>query len=651
MLTISFLGAQEIVFTASAPNKVLLGKQFPLNYSVNSKADSIRITSFDSFKSVNGPSISTMSSVNIIGGHMIQKFETSFKYNLKATTKGKFTAPEASILVDGKRYYSNTPSIEVIDTVGIQNTDSTKTFTEKETFLDLTLSKKEVYPQEIVTGTIKIYSKYIVNRVLELKLPVFDDFIAYQSSDSIAVLKKDTINGSFLYSSILYNLLLYPQKSGMLIIDGGKLRCVILKPKKDVDYKDPFAIYFGDSYKEIEDTLVIAPQTLLVKPFPKPEPTDFSHICSSDINLTASINEVTIGTNTPLIYQITLAGHGNLKLASKPSLSLPVGLTEVASSVTSNVTNYTDCTIGSMTFSYTIIPTKDGHYIIPAYSTSYFDPTLKQYKRVSTQPLKVTVNKGNEKPFDIRHADERQTKDSSISGDVMVVMDVSGTMLAQDFKPNRIEASIHAVKKFITNQSGKVGLVVFSEGSRTICSLTSNLGVVADSLDKISTLQLGQGTAIGLGIGNAILELKKSTSKEKSIVLLTDGVNNSGSITTLLAAKMAASFGINLYLVGVASKDSTALYPYKTADTTKYASYQIDIDEQMMNNAASQTNGKYFRVTDSASFDTIFREIGLLVNTPRTNKDSNEMTKDEAQRVLNVISQEFENPSETNLKK
>ncbi len=122
---------------------------------------------------------------------------------------------------------------------------------------------------------------------------------------------------------------------------------------------------------------------------------------------------------------------------------------------------------------------------------------------------------------------------------VILAMDISSSMLAQDFSPNRMEASTNAAKKFIPKQKGNVGLIVFSESSKVISPLTSNLKAVRDSLGKIPSMQLGLATAMGLGLGQAISELQKSTSANQSIVLITDGHSNSGSITPLLAAQIA----------------------------------------------------------------------------------------------------------------
>lgn len=646
-----FLSAQDVEFTVAAPDKVIIGETFMVKYTINKKAENFNAKPFEGLKQIAGPNSSSSSSMTIINGQMLQDYQKDYTYTIKAIAKGKFKIPEAFIIVEGKEYVSNTLPIEVIDSSSIQNIDTTHFIAKDDLLLELSFSKKEVYTQEAVKATIKLYTKFDIGSLTELHLPIFDDCIIYQSRDSIIQSFKDTINGNVRNYYTLATILLYPQKIGPLKVAGGNLTCKVLKPKRKKEYKKhDLSIFFDKPYTEIEQSLDIIKPNLMVKQLPKNQPSNFSHICGSEIKLNASINKASIDVYTPFIYQITLSGKGNLKLVNKPRLNLPAGFDEVTSNKISTIENQSDGSSGSITYSITIVPTQAGSFTIPSYSLSYFDLTNNQYITVSSEPLQIEVNNVNAKPSELEASAKPLSPPARVTSDMIVLFDISGTMLAQDFSPNRMEASINAAKKFIPKQKGNVGLIVFSESSKVISPLTSNLKAVRDSLGKIPSMQLGLATAMGLGLGQAISELQKSTSANQSIVLITDGHSNSGSITPLLAAQIAKCFGIRVYPIGIGCQDSLVPYPNRVGDTIIMSYLPIDIDEAKLAEIAEKTNGKYFRATNNGSFDAIFREITLLVNNRVEDNSPNEIPKEDAQRILNVISDEFENPTKAFLK-
>jgi Ca-activated chloride channel family protein len=199
--------------------------------------------------------------------------------------------------------------------------------------------------------------------------------------------------------------------------------------------------------------------------------------------------------------------------------------------------------------------------------------------------------------------------------DIAMVLDISGSMLAEDFKPNRVEAAKKVIDEFIAGRTNdKIGLVVFSGESFTQCPLTIDYSVLRNLLKEIHTGMIEDGTAIGNAIANGVNRLKDSKSKSKVMILLTDGVNNRGEIDPLTAAQIAQKFGIRIYTVGVGST-TDAPYPFQTPFGIRYQTIPVEIDENVLNQIASITNGKYFRATDNRKLAQIYEEIDRLEKT------------------------------------
>lgn len=196
--------------------------------------------------------------------------------------------------------------------------------------------------------------------------------------------------------------------------------------------------------------------------------------------------------------------------------------------------------------------------------------------------------------------------------DIILVMDISGSMLAEDFKPNRIEAAKKVAMEFIDGrENDRIGLVIFSGESFTQCPLTTDRPVVKNLLKEIRSGMIEDGTAIGMGLATAVSRLKDSKAKSKVIILLTDGVNNRGFIDPLTAAQIAQSFGIKVYTIGVGTI-GLAPYPFQTPFGTQYQNVPVQIDEELLQKIANMTNGKYFRATDNNKLKAIYNEIDKL---------------------------------------
>lgn len=196
--------------------------------------------------------------------------------------------------------------------------------------------------------------------------------------------------------------------------------------------------------------------------------------------------------------------------------------------------------------------------------------------------------------------------------DIMLALDISSSMLARDFTPDRLEAAKEVATKFILERpQDKIGLVVFSGESFTQCPLTTDQAVLVNLLREVKSGMIDDGTAIGLGLANAVNRLKDSPAKSKVVILLTDGVNNRGSVAPATAAELAKAFGIRVYTIGVGTYGE-APYPVPTPFGVQLQTMAVEIDEDVLQQIATLTGGKYFRATDNDKLKQIYSEIDQL---------------------------------------
>ncbi len=199
--------------------------------------------------------------------------------------------------------------------------------------------------------------------------------------------------------------------------------------------------------------------------------------------------------------------------------------------------------------------------------------------------------------------------------DIVLAMDISTSMMAQDLKPNRLEASKDVASAFINGRpNDNIGLVVFAAESFTQCPLTTDHAVLLNLFKDVQPGIIQDGTAIGLGLANAVSRIKDSQAKSKVIILLTDGVNNHGEIAPVTAAEIAKTFGVRVYTIGVGTQGK-APYPFQTAFGVQYMDIDVDIDEPTLKQIAATTGGQYFRATDNASLKAIYSEIDKMEKT------------------------------------
>lgn len=216
---------------------------------------------------------------------------------------------------------------------------------------------------------------------------------------------------------------------------------------------------------------------------------------------------------------------------------------------------------------------------------------------------------------------EKMDKVDTEGIDIVLTMDVSTSMLARDFNPDRISAAKDIAIEFISQRpSDRIGIVVFAGESYTQCPLTTDRATLINLMKEVQTDLIEDGTAIGNGLATAVARLKDSDAKSRVVILLTDGVNNRGEITPQMAAEIAKTYGVRVYTIGVGAM-GVAPYPVMTPWGVDIQNVQVEIDEKLLTDIADMTGGRYFRATDNTKLMEIYSEINKMEKA-RTTIDS-----------------------------
>lgn len=207
--------------------------------------------------------------------------------------------------------------------------------------------------------------------------------------------------------------------------------------------------------------------------------------------------------------------------------------------------------------------------------------------------------------------DEEQVKGEGV--DIMLCIDVSGSMLAQDFSPNRLEAAKEVAANFVdSRKTDRVGVVIFSGESFTLCPLTTDKAVLKGQIYNIQSGLLEDGTAIGSGLATSSDRLRSSQSKSKVVILLTDGENNGGQIPPVTAKEIAKKIGIRVYTIGVGSEGYAPIPVQGSDGRVSMQREKVNIDEKLLTEIANETGGRYFRVSDNEGLTRVYSEIDQL---------------------------------------
>ncbi|MBN2597931.1 BatD family protein [Labilibaculum sp.] len=394
--------ADEIKFTASAPNVVELGEQFRLTYSLNSKGKNIKIPALDGFRVLMGPSTSSSMSTQIINGKVTSSSSYSYTYVLLAEEEGKFDIKPATIAVDGETKTSNSLTIEVVKvnktqqdsgSKQSQNAASSQKITEDNLFVKVKLDRNNVYMGEHVVATIKVYTRLTIAGFGDSKFPSFDGFLSQEVPTPGQIsLERENINGTIYNTGIIRKLILFPQHTGEITIDPFELEVIIRQ--RQANKRSGFFDDFFDNYQDIRVPRKSKPIKIQVKDFPSNKPASFDGAVGN-FTLSTTIDKDSVKANDAITMRVKVEGNGNLKLIKPLEFNFPADFEVYDPKTSQNLKSSEAGMSGSTTFEYLIIPRHGGEYEIPAVDFSFFDPKAKIFRTRSTKKFTVKVAKGD----------------------------------------------------------------------------------------------------------------------------------------------------------------------------------------------------------------------------------------------------------------
>ena len=395
--------SQEAEFTASAPKVISVGEQFRLTFSLNKKTSGFRAPDLRNFNILGGPSTSSSSNIQIINGKMIQSFSYTYTYILQATKKGKFTIDPAQVIVNRKQYKSNSLTIEVIEgtspDASKQSVPSSREnqavpdISNKDLFVRVLTNKRNVYQDEHIVATIKIYSKLNIAGFENVKFPPFNGFWTQEIETPNQIsLQRENVNGVIYNSGIIKKTLLFPQRSGEIVIDPFELECVVRQ--RMTRSRSIFDDFFG-TFNNVKKYVKSEPVKIIVKPLPSAKPSSFNGAVGS-YSMKASVDKQIAKTNDAITLKVNISGNGNIKLIDPLKIDFPPDFETYDPKISHNVKNSENGSVGNKTFEYLMIPRHSGNYRIPPIEFSYFDTKLKKYKTLTSGEFKISVEKGKE---------------------------------------------------------------------------------------------------------------------------------------------------------------------------------------------------------------------------------------------------------------
>ena len=403
---ISVCAYANVSITAQAPDVVAVDEQFRLQFTVNSQSVTSvsNLPDIPGFEVLYGPSRSTSYSMQIINGKQSQNSSTTYSYVLMATKTGTYTLPKLTVVVGGQSYTSNAVQVKVLANSNASSSHShsssqpsvvkspaSTSISNKDLFIAVTANKNEVYEQEPVLLTYRVYSRVNLTE-LRGNMPDLKGFMVKEiplpQQKSFSV---DTFNGENYYTTVWSQYLMFPQQSGKLTIPKIKFDGVVVVSNPNIDLIDAF--FNGTSSSVRQRKTIIAPSLdIKVKPLPE-GPADFSGGVGS-FTIKAKAKNATLKQNETLDIQVSISGSGNVDLIKAPKVEFPSDFDTYDPKMT-NSTKLTSSNMnGSLVIDYLAVPKNKGHYTIPGIKLIYFDTQSRDYKTIQTGPIEVEVLKG-----------------------------------------------------------------------------------------------------------------------------------------------------------------------------------------------------------------------------------------------------------------
>jgi hypothetical protein len=416
LMMITFSMAQQVQFSGNAKSTVEVGETFNLTYSVNAQATGFRGPSFTGFDILTGPYTSQSSSIRAINGRTSMSIAYTFTYILRASREGTFEIPEATVTVDNKQYKSNSLTIKVVKSSGGTQSTSSRGNTSKnnqvngviqagsnDVFIKTVVDNSNPLQGEGIILTYKIYFKVPISQPSITKPSTYEGFWSHTVKDNVKLNQyNQNIDGEVYHVADLLKVVLFPLKSGKLLIDPYELECVAqYKRQTKTKTGDPFFddffnnSFFNESYANVEKTLKSNSLVINVRPLPiADKPVDFSGAVGN-FTFTTLLDKTQTKTNDPINLKCTITGKGNIQLIDKLNTSFPPDFESYDPKITNNINSSGDGVSGSQTFEYLIIPRKAGKFTIKPIPFSYFDLSKKRYVTLTSPEYTVNVEKGS----------------------------------------------------------------------------------------------------------------------------------------------------------------------------------------------------------------------------------------------------------------
>ena len=402
-------GVAQVRVTLQAPSQVEEGQRIRVSYVVNTQdVDDIQVGDFPGFELLYGPSTSSSSSFSIVNGKTTHTSQMTFTYTLLAQKAGNYKLPAAAVKSGGQTYRSNQASIQILQGDGSGASDGSgqsngsaatrqrlqnagERITSNDLYITVTASKKRLYEQEAVLLTYKLYTLVSIDQCSG-KMPDLDGFHTQEIAlPQQKTLKYERVNGRNYGTVVWSQYVLFPQKTGKLVVPAINFEADVVQQDRSVD---PFDAFFGggSSLIRVKKTIVAPAVELTVDPLPT-RPANFSGAVGTQFNISGSLSPEQVDANDAVSLCLVVSGVGNMKLMKAPKVEWPKDFESYDPKMTDKTRITTNGATGNIIYDYTAVPRHGGKYSVPPVEFCYFDTNTKSYKTLRTDSFHVAVAK------------------------------------------------------------------------------------------------------------------------------------------------------------------------------------------------------------------------------------------------------------------
>ena len=402
-------GVAQVRVTLQAPSQVEEGQRIRVSYVVNTQdVDDIQVGDFPGFELLYGPSTSSSSSFSIVNGKTTHTSQMTFTYTLLAQKAGNYKLPAAAVKSGGQTYRSNQASIQILQGNGSGASDGSgqsngsaatrqrlqnagERITSNDLYITVTASKKRLYEQEAVLLTYKLYTLVSIDQCSG-KMPDLDGFHTQEIAlPQQKTLKYERVNGRNYGTVVWSQYVLFPQKTGKLVVPAINFEADVVQQDRSVD---PFDAFFGggSSLIRVKKTIVAPAVELTVDPLPT-RPANFSGAVGTQFNISGSLSPEQVDANDAVSLRLVVSGVGNMKLMKAPKVEWPKDFESYDPKMTDKTRITTNGATGNIIYDYTAVPRHGGKYSVPPVEFCYFDTNTKSYKTLRADSFHVAVAK------------------------------------------------------------------------------------------------------------------------------------------------------------------------------------------------------------------------------------------------------------------